>query len=103
MKHTLTHDEVVNALLDDDNAHWSRKAAHALADWYEELDEETGQDTELDVVAIRCEWYEDTAEELISNYGNGDDTLESVIAYIEDSTELIILDNEPVTYLYISF
>ena len=107
MKHTLTHYEIANALLQDENANWTYRGAHALADALEEYEESTGEELELDVVAIRCEWYEDTAEELISNYGNGDDgegdSLESVIAYIEDNTTLIIVDNDPPTYLYQAF
>ena len=103
MKHTLTHYEIANALLQDENASWTYRGAHALADALEEYEESTGEELELDIVAIRCEWYEDTAEELISNYGNGDDTLESVIAFIEDNTTLIIVDNDPPTYLYKAF
>ena len=105
MKHTLSHYEVVNALLDDENANWSRLGAHALADALEEYEESTGEELELDLVAIRCEWNEDTAEELISNYSqNPGDTLEDVIQYVEDNTFLIIVDNDPeTTYLYQAF
>ena len=107
MKHTLDHYEIVNALLNDEYASWTRLGANALAEELAEYEESTGQELEFDIVAIRCEWNEDTAEELISNYGNGDDgeddTLESVIAYIEDNTALIIVDNDPPTYLYQAF
>lgn len=104
MKHTLNHYEIVNALLNDNNAIWTRLGANALAEELEEYEDSTGQELEFDIVAIRCEWNEDTAEELISNYGQDpDDTLEDVIQYVEDNTILIIVDNDPKTYLYQAF
>jgi len=104
MKHTLNHYEIVNALFNDENACWTRQGAHALADALEEYEESTGEELEFDIVAIRCDWNEDTAEELISNYGqNPGDTLEDVIQYVEDNTILIIVDNHPNTYLYQAF
>jgi len=104
MKHTLDHYEIVNALLNDEYASWTRLGANALAQELEEYEDSTGQELEFDIVAIRCEWNEDTAEELISNYGqNPDDTIEDVIQYVEDNTILIIIDNHPETYLYQAF
>ena len=104
MKHTLDHYEIVNALLNDENAIWTRLGANALAQELEEYEESTGEELEFDIVAIRCEWNEDTAEELISNYGyTPDDTIEDVIQYVEDNTILIIVDNDPKTYLYQAF
>ena len=104
MKHTLDHYEIVNALLNDENAIWTRLGANALAQELEEYEESTGEELEFDIVAIRCDWNEDTAEELISNYSqNPDDTLEDVIQYVEDHTFLIIVDNHPETYLYQAF
>ena len=104
MKQTFDHHEIVNALLNDENASWTRLGANALAEALEEYEESTGQELEFDIVAIRCDWYEDTAEELFSNYGQyPDDTLEDVIKFVDDNTFLIIVDNDPKTYLYQAF
>jgi len=104
MKHTLDHYEIVNALLNDENAIWTRLGANALAQELEDYEESTGEELEFDIVAIRCEWNEDSAEELISNYSQDpDDTIEDVIQYVEDNTFLIIVDNDPKTYLYQAF
>jgi len=104
MKHTLDHYEIVNALLNDKNASWTRLGAKALAYELEEYEDSTGEELEFDIVAIRCDWNEDTAEELISNYSqNPGDTIQDVIQYIEDNTTLIIIGNHPETYLYQAF
>ena len=104
MKHTLDHYEIATALLNDENAIWTRLGANALAQELEEYEESTGEELEFDIVAIRCGWNEDTAEELISNYSQDpDDTLEDVIQYVGDNTFLIIVDNDPNTYLYQAF
>lgn len=60
---------VANDLLCDSYANWSNEAAQALAEWYEELEQEGGDAIEYDRVAIRCTWSEFTADELLANYG----------------------------------
>jgi hypothetical protein len=58
MKKTLTTYDIAHELLQDDNARWSRAGAFALAEWLEELEQSTGEEMELDVVAIRCDFSE---------------------------------------------
>ena len=50
MKKTLTTYDIADALCQDENANWSRAGAFALAEWLEEMEESTGEETELDVV-----------------------------------------------------
>ena len=52
MKMTLTTYDIANALRGDENARWSRAGSFALAEYLEQLEEETGEEIELDVVAI---------------------------------------------------
>ena len=54
MKQTVTRHDFADALADD----FSRSAASALFDWYIELEDSTGEEIELDRVAIRCDWSE---------------------------------------------
>lgn len=58
MKTTLTTSQIADALKQDSNAAWSYAGARALAEYLEQLEEDTGEEMELDVVAIRCDFSE---------------------------------------------
>ena len=58
MKKTLSTYEIADYLIADENANWSRAGAFALAEYLEELETDCGDECELDVVAIRCEFSE---------------------------------------------
>ena len=104
MKRTLSTYDVAHELLADEYASWTYRGAFTLAEVLEEYEEASGEELELDVVAIRCDYNEDTAEELFSNYGHEGETIFQLIERMNDETEFyIIADNEPVTYLYQAF
>lgn len=87
MKNTLNTSDIVNALLADNYAKWSYKAANALAEYLEEYENESGIEIELDVVAIRCEYSEyDSALGWAEEYF-GVDTLVDMIPDDVDSDE----------------
>ena len=70
MKSTLSTYEIQDALLQDEYAAWSYNGAKALAEWLDNLDEESGTETEFDRVAIRCEFSEyDSALDAAQQYG----------------------------------
>lgn len=58
MKQTLSTYEVANRLQADENAAWTYNGALALAEYLEELEADMGEEMELDVVALRCEFSE---------------------------------------------
>ena len=58
MKTTLSTSDIARALHRDDNAAWSWNGAKALAEYLEQLEEDTGEEMEFDAVAIRCEFSE---------------------------------------------
>ena len=58
MKKTLTISEVASLLVADENAAWTMAGAYALAEYLKDLEEPTGEDMELDRVAIRCQFSE---------------------------------------------
>lgn len=60
MKKTLTTYDIAHELLQDDNAAWTRAGAFALAEHLEQYEEETGEEMEMDIVAIRCDFTEST-------------------------------------------
>jgi len=69
MKKTLTTYDIANELLQDTNASWSRAGAFALAEHLEQYEEETGEEMELDVVSIRCDFSEHSSlEDWASDY-----------------------------------
>lgn len=70
MKKTLTTYEIAHELMQDSNANWSLYAAYALAEYYEQLEEDLGETLEFDAVAIRCEFSEySSLQDWASEYG----------------------------------
>jgi hypothetical protein len=69
MKKTLTTSDIAHALKSDGNASWSWNGARALAEYLEELEQDLGEETELDIVAIRCDFSEyGSLEEWVGYY-----------------------------------
>jgi hypothetical protein len=58
MKQTLTTSQAADILFADKNAGWSYAGARALAEYLEQLEEDTGEEMELDFVAVRCDFSE---------------------------------------------
>jgi len=56
MKITLSTYEVASQLMSDEYAGWSHEEALALAEYYEQLEEETGEEIIFNACVIRCEW-----------------------------------------------
>ena len=73
MKKTLTTYEIAQELLQDSNANWSRAGAVALAEYLQELEDNTGNEMEMDIVAIRCDYSQyDSLESWADDYFGGD-------------------------------
>ena len=69
----LTTSQVVEALWSESSS-WSYAGATALAGYLEEIEEGAGEEMELDVVAIRCDWAEySTAVAAIRDYCGPDE------------------------------
>ena len=84
MKKRLTTSDIVNALLADDNARWTRAGAHALAEYLEEYEADCGIELELDVVALRCEYseYDSALEWAEEHFG-----FDALVAMIPDDID----------------
>lgn len=66
-----------------------------LFDYFEEYEESTGEEIELDVVAICCEYSEDYCSDIADNYNidisdciDEVTTVETVMAYLQDHTSV---------------
>ena len=76
---------------------FSYKGLEVLFDYLEDLSEATGESIELDVVALCCDYYESSIQELIDNYkidlsevdeDDPDSIIEVVREYLEDNTSV---------------
>ena len=100
MKITLTTYQIAGYLMQDTSAKWSRSGAYALADYLQELEDSTGEEQELDVVAIRCDFSEyPTAVEAAGEYGWSADETEfdeaneaAALSWLHDRTSVITFD-----------
>ena len=73
MKNTLNTHEAVSLLMADENAAWTMEGARALVEHLEQVEEDCGEETEFDRVALRCEFNEyesliDWADQHFANY-----------------------------------
>ena len=100
MKTTLSTHEIADALKVDQYAKWTRSGAYAMASYLEELEQETGEEMELDVVAIRCDFSEfPSAVEAAGEYGWSADETEfddaneaAALSWLQDRTSVIEFD-----------
>ncbi len=76
---------------------FSYEGLEVLFNYLEELSKDTGETIELDVVALCCEYYESSIQELIDNYNidvsdADEDDPDSIIGvvreYLEDNTSV---------------
>ena len=108
MKIIVSISQAAGELMSDTNANWSRAGAYALAEYLEEYEESTGEELELDVCAIRCDfseysslqdWAHDHFSNALEELGfdeteeNDDDEVDDKIReYIQDNGQLIKFD-----------
>lgn len=83
---------------------FSYDARSALFDYLVDLEGDIGEEFELDVIALCCDYSEDTFEAVADNYGldiEGMDTeemQEKVLAYLSHHTVVIWHDDNSVLY-----
>jgi hypothetical protein len=70
MKKTMTQYDIAEELMNDINANWSRNGAFALAEYFEQLEDDLGESIEFDAVAIRCDFSQyESLQDWASEYG----------------------------------
>jgi hypothetical protein len=97
MKTTVSKYDFERAFVDADRKdNFSYEALGLLFDYFESYEEETGQEIELDVIAICCEYSEDTPEGIANNYWSVDDLTQDeeelrdqVREYLEANTSIV--------------
>jgi flavin-dependent dehydrogenase len=94
MKMTLSTSEAADILFNDKNANWSYAGARALAEYLEEYEESTGEEMELDYVAIRCDFSEwDSLQDWAGDYFGTDRDGHSWKYHLDINEEM---DNEQI-------
>lgn len=100
----VTQTSFENAFMAIRPDNFSYYALEALFDYYEDLEEATGEPIELDVIAICCEWIEETEEDVRANYSLYIDDYpvsDDVLQFLQNRTDVTKLDNG--NYLYSQF
>lgn len=90
---------------------FSYEGRAALYEYLNELAADQGAPIELDVIALCCDFYEGTAEDIARDYrvtvGEGEDLEEAVREYLDEHTfvaaEYIVRDKVGTCFLYQAF
>lgn len=66
---------------------------NSLYDYFDDYEESTGEEIELDVIAICCDYAEYSKDELVMDYGHLGDSLEAIIEAIREESDIIDVPN----------
>ena len=108
MKITITQHEAADTLMKFEAFGTGRVAynlCYSMAQYLEEYEEDTGEELELDPIAIRCEYRVISLDEAVSDYpipAHLIDNDDYVLAWLEDRTTVIETDIEN-TYIIQEF
>jgi hypothetical protein len=97
MKTTVNKYDFERAFADADRKeNFSYEALGLLFDYFEQYEEDTGEEIELDVIAICCEYSEDTVKGIAEAYGlelpedeTEDEHRQIVFDYLSDHTSVV--------------
>ena len=108
MKTTVTFCDFCDAFCKSDrNNTFSYDGKKALFDYLEDLEQSTGEEIELDVIALCCDYDENTVDDIVANYSidvegmDEDEKLEAVRDYLQDNTALI--GETKIGFIYAAF
>lgn len=101
MKTTISKYDFERAFVDADRKdNFSYEALGLLFDYFEQYEDDTGEEIELDVIAICCEYNEDHPADIAANYSidltndegeplPDDEVIDAVREYLEDNTTIV--------------
>ena len=90
MKQTVSLYDFERAFKDFDRDNFSYDGLKALFEYLEEYEDDTGEELELDVIALCCDYTEyDSLKDFNDDYG----TKYSEIEQVEDKTQVIPIDD----------
>lgn len=104
MKQTVNFYSFCDAFQQCRPDNFSREGLSVLWDYFEQYEQDTGEEMELDVIAICCDFAEDTVEGIASNYSidldgvADEDKAQAVMDYLCDNTWAQDLGNGSFVY-----
>jgi hypothetical protein len=106
MKTTITQSAFIDAFTCAGRANqFSRPALGLLLEHFEQIEEDTGEEIELDVVSICCDYAESSTGEVIDYYSieidEGCDEVDAVREYLHNYT--IVVGETPSGFVYLQF
>jgi hypothetical protein len=108
MKTTVSRYDFERAFVDADRKdNFTYEGLAVLFDYLEELEASTGEEIELDVIALCCEYTEDNPDDIITNYSidveglDDDEKIEAVRDYLIENTQLV--GETSTGFVYLSF
>ena len=107
MKQTIGLSQFTDAFMSIRPNNFTYEGLVLLFDWIEQQEQETGQEQELDVIALCCDFEELTIEEIIRQYNIESDDIEDdeiddhVMNYLNDET--IVIGKTDNTIVFLSF
>ena len=109
MKQTINNHSFRQAFKDAGReSQFSYDALGALFDYFEQYEQDTGEQIELDVVAICCEYSEDSYKDIADSYGltlDSEDSEAEQIQQVKDflETETVMVSEEDGLIVYQQF
>jgi len=106
MKTTITQADFYSAFDRSGRNHqFSRHALRLIFEYLEQLEQDTGEETELDVIGICCDYAESSASDLLGDHsidfdGEGDET-DAVREYLHNHT--VVVGETPDGFVYVQF
>ena len=108
---TMTNSEFHQAFINmGRERNFSYAGRQMLGEYLVNLEEETGEQIELDVIALCCEYIESTWKEVVYNYPidlseckNNKERFKTVLHYLEDNTIVIGYDEDKDIIVYQAF
>jgi len=85
---------------------FSYEALELIFDYIEEYEQSTGEEIELDVIGLCCEWAEDTPENIARSYDidisgmEEEEIMSEVLGFLRDETQVAgITDNSSIVFV----
>lgn len=105
---TVSYDEFKATFIGLRPDNFSYEALELLFDFFEQLEDDLGEQIELDVIAICCEYCEESIKDYISNYSLQDETegleddelLEFIRGHLHNSSDFIGFTNDDQDVVY---
>jgi hypothetical protein len=106
MIQTLNFTTFANAFRNSDRAEqFSYEALELIFDYIEEYEQDSGEQIEFDLIALCCEWAENTPEEIIKMYKidiephEESDITQAVVDYLNEETQVAgVTDQNTIVY-----